>query len=109
MVDVSKVDAIVKHIDEIPDARSDTPTDVEQRIAAQVSPMVQDGACVQLGIGGVPDIIAGELKDRKDLGVHTEPLSDGIASLIACGAVTNRRKTTDPGKSMRSAYLRPDR
>jgi itaconate CoA-transferase len=62
--------------------------------------MIQDGACVQFGVGGVPNIIAGALNDRKDLGVHTELLSDGIASLIACGAVTNRRKATDRGKSV---------
>jgi itaconate CoA-transferase len=100
MVHVSRVDAIVEHTDEIPLAQDKNPSDIDQRIAAQVLPMVQDGACVQFGIGGVPNIIAGALKDRKDLGVHTELLSDGIASLIACGAVTNRRKTTDPGKSV---------
>jgi itaconate CoA-transferase len=100
MVHISQVDAIVEHISEIPLATGKSPTDVDERIAAQVLPMIQDGACVQFGVGGVPDIVAGALKDRKDLGVHTELLSDGIASLIACGAVTNRRKNTDPGKSI---------
>ena len=100
MVHVSRVAAIVEHTDEIPDAEGKNPTEVDQRIAARVLPMVHDGACVQFGVGGVPNIIAGALKDRKELGVHTELLSDGIASLIACGAVTNCRKTTDPGKSI---------
>ena len=100
IVHVSRVDAIVEHTDEVPTAESKSPTDIDQRIAALVLPMVHDGACVQFGVGGVPNIIAGALKDHKDLGVHTELLSDGIASLIACGAVTNRRKTTDPGKSI---------
>ena len=62
--------------------------------------MEHDGACVQFGVGTVPNIIAAALTDRKDLGVHTELLSDGLASLIECGAVTNRRKTTDPGKNV---------
>jgi itaconate CoA-transferase len=100
IVHVSQVDAIVENTSEVANIGGKTSTDVDQRIAAQVLPMVRDGACVQFGIGGVPDMIAGALKDRKDLGVHTELLSDGIASLIACGAVTNRRKTTDPGKSI---------
>jgi itaconate CoA-transferase len=99
-VHVSQVDAIVEHTSELPLAEGKDPTDVDQLIAAHVLPMVQDGACVQFGVGGVPNVIAGALKDRKDLGVHTELLSDGLASLIACGAVTNRRKATDPGKSV---------
>jgi itaconate CoA-transferase len=100
MVHVSQVDAIVEHTSEVPLAEGKDATDVDQRIAAHVLPMVQDGACVQFGVGGVPNVIAGALKDHKDLGVHTELLSDGIASLIVGGAVTNRRKTTDPGKSV---------
>jgi itaconate CoA-transferase len=100
IVHVSNVDGIVEHANQVPDAASKGSNDIDQRIAAQVLPMIEDGACVQFGVGGVPNVIAGALKDRKDLGVHTELLSDGIASLIACGAVTNRRKTTDRGKSI---------
>jgi itaconate CoA-transferase len=100
IVHVSQVSAIVEHASDMPLAESKESTDIDRRIAAHVLPMVRDGACVQFGVGGVPNIIAGALRDRKDLGVHTELLSDGIASLIECGAVTNRRKTTDPGKSI---------
>jgi itaconate CoA-transferase len=57
-------------------------------------------ACVQFGVGGVPGIIVGALRDRKNFGGHTGLLSDGIASLIECGAITNRQKTADPGKSV---------
>jgi itaconate CoA-transferase len=99
-VHVSQVSAIVENTSEIDIFASKAPTDTDRQIAAHVLPMIQDGACVQFGVGGVPNIIAGELTDRKDLGVHTELLSDGIASLIACGAVTNRRKTIDRGKSI---------
>jgi itaconate CoA-transferase len=100
LVHVSQVSAIVEKTSEIPIAASKTATDTDRQIAARVLPMIQDGACVQFGVGGVPNIIAGELTSRKDLGVHTELLSDGIASLIASGAVTNRRKTIDRGKSI---------
>ena len=99
-VHVSQVAAIVENASELPVAAGKQPTDTDRQIAAHVLPMVRDGACVQFGVGAVPNIIAAALTDRKDLGVHTELLSDGIASLIACGAVTNRRKGTDPGKSI---------
>ena len=100
MVHVSQVAAVVEHASELPLVAGKAPDDVDRKIAGYVLPMVHDGACVQFGVGAVPNIIAAALTDRKDLGVHTELLSDGIASLIECGAVTNRRKTTDPGKNV---------
>jgi itaconate CoA-transferase len=100
MVHVSQVAAVVEHASELPLVAGKAPDDVDQKIAGYVLPMIHDGACVQFGVGAVPNIIAAALTDRKDLGVHTELLSDGIASLIKCGAVTNRRKTTDPGKNV---------
>jgi itaconate CoA-transferase len=100
LVHVSQVSAIVENISEIDIYPGKATTDTDRQIAAHVLPMIQDGACVQFGVGGVPNIIAGELTNRKDFGVHTELLSDGIAGLIACGAVTNRRKTIDRGKSV---------
>ena len=100
LVHVSQVTAIVENASEIPAYGGKAPTDTDRQIAARVMPMIQDGACVQFGVGGVPNIIAGSLSDRKDLGVHTELISDGIANLIASGAVTNRRKSIDRGKSV---------
>jgi itaconate CoA-transferase len=100
LVHVSQVTAIVENTSEIPVYGGKTPTDTDRQIAAHVMPIIQDGACVQFGVGGVPNIIAGQLTDRKDLGVHTELLSDGIVSLITSGAVTNRRKSIDRGKSV---------
>lgn len=100
MVHVSQVAAIVENESDLPLVAGKPATDIDRQIAARVLPMIQDGACVQFGVGGVPNIIAAALTDRKDLGVHTELLSDGVASLIACGAVSNRKKATDPGKSI---------
>ena len=100
LVHVSQVAAIVENTSDIPVYGGKAATDVDWQIAARVVPMIHDGACVQFGVGGVPNIIAGQLTDRKDLGVHTELLSDGIVSLIASGAVTNRRKSIDRGKSV---------
>jgi len=100
LVHVSRVSAIVENTSEIPIAASKAATDTDRQIAARVLPMIQDGACVQFGVGAVPNIIAGDLTDRKDLGVHTELLSDGLARLIGSGAVTNLHKSIDRGKTI---------
>jgi itaconate CoA-transferase len=100
IVHISNVDGIVEHASVVPEAEDKDCGEIDQHIANHVLPMVRDGACVQFGVGGVPNVIAAALKDRKDLGVHTELLSDGISSLIASGAVTNRSKCIDQGKSI---------
>jgi itaconate CoA-transferase len=84
-----------------PSRRSAIPAGaVDQQIADIIVPMVPDRACVQFGVGGVPNRVASKLAGHKDLGVHSELLSDGIADLVACGAVSNRFKRTNPGKTV---------
>lgn len=77
-------------------------TEVEARIGELVAGLVQDGATLQMGIGAIPDAALARLKDKHDLGVHTEMFSDGVVDLVECGAVTNRRKKVDPGKIVTS-------
>jgi acyl-CoA hydrolase len=67
-------------------------TDVDRAIAALVAERIPDGATLQIGIGAVPDAVAGLLAERRDLGVHTEFFSDGLRRLVECGAVTGARK-----------------
>ena len=64
----------------------------DHRIAEFIAPEIQDRDCLQLGIGRLPNAILAMLKDRKDLGVHTELMSDGVMDLVECGAVTGRFK-----------------
>jgi acyl-CoA hydrolase len=78
------------------------PSEVEERIAEHVSPLVDDGACLQLGIGGIPNAVLARLANRRDLGIHTEMFSDGVVQLIESGAVTNTRKTIHPGRTITS-------
>lgn len=78
------------------------PSEVEERIAEHVSPLVADGACLQLGIGGIPNAVLARLAHRRDLGIHTEMFSDGVVQLIESGAVTNTRKTIHPGRTITS-------
>ncbi|UYN94695.1 MAG: acetyl-CoA hydrolase/transferase family protein [Enhydrobacter sp.] len=100
LLHVSDVHAIVEGSADVPTLANPKAGPDDEAIAAIILPMVPDRACVQFGIGGVPNIVASRLTDHKDLGVHTELLSDGIAELIACGAVSNRFKTTNPGKTV---------
>jgi len=70
---------------------------VEQRIAAQAAQFIGDGCALETGIGAIPDAILSALRDRRDLGVHSGLMGDSIVELIEAGALTNARKTVNPG------------
>lgn len=70
----------------------------DQAIGAYISELVEDGATLQLGIGGIPNAVAQCLIHKKDLGIHTEMLTDGMVDLVQAGVITNRKKTIHPGK-----------
>jgi acyl-CoA hydrolase len=73
-------------------------SDVDRRIAALVAERIPDGATIQAGIGSIPNALLGALLDHRDLGVHTELLSDPMIQLIETGVVTGTRKAVAPGK-----------
>jgi 4-hydroxybutyrate CoA-transferase len=79
-----------------------TPTPVESRIGEIVADLIPDRACLQMGIGGIPDAVLCRLKGKRDLGIHTEMFSDGLVDLVASGAITNRFKTIHPGRIVAS-------
>ena len=70
----------------------------EQAIGAHVADLIDDGSCLQMGIGAIPDAALACLGDRRDLGVHTEMFSDGVLDLVESGAITNARKKIAPGR-----------
>jgi 4-hydroxybutyrate CoA-transferase len=87
VVDVSKnPDAHVPTIEKAP------LTEAEQKIGSILAEMIPDEATLQVGIGGIPNAVLAALKHHKDLGIHSEMISDGVMDLIKCGAVTNRKK-----------------
>jgi 4-hydroxybutyrate CoA-transferase len=71
---------------------------IEQAIGANIAALVPDGACLQLGIGAIPDAVLNMLGDKKDLGVHSEMVSDGAMVLVEKGVINGARKTLHPGK-----------
>jgi itaconate CoA-transferase len=97
---VSDVSAIVEnHVPllEVP-ARGAT---VEDKIIGRtIAGLVPNGACLQMGVGALPNLVCAELKNHNDLGIHTEALNPGLVDLVRSGVVTNRRKAIDRGKSV---------
>jgi len=73
-------------------------TDVEREIGRHCAGLIEDGATLQLGIGALPDAVLLSLKDKKDLGIHSEMFSDGVVELVEAGVITNAKKTLHPGK-----------
>ena len=99
-IHVSQVDAIVEHdapLPELPPVKLD---EVSLTIGNLIAEQIPDGACIQLGIGAIPDATGMALKTKHDLGIHTEMFTDSMVELIACGAVNNSKKQIHPGKSV---------
>ena len=69
-----------------------------ERLAGYVADLIPDGATMQMGIGAIPDAVLKFLFHKKDLGVHSELISDGVIDLVEAGVLTNARKTLHPGK-----------
>jgi len=102
---VSKVTAIVetsRPLLELPPVPVD---DVQHRIAQNVAPLIPDGATLQLGIGGIPNAVLEALRDRNDLGVHSEMCPDGVVPLMEAGVITGDRKTLHRGKAVAGFVL----
>jgi acyl-CoA hydrolase len=79
--------------------------DVCREIGRNVASLIPDGATLQMGIGRIPDATLAALTDHRDLGIHTEMLSDGVMHLAEAGIVTGRRKTFLPGKIVTSFVM----
>lgn len=93
-IHVRDVDFIVEAETEIPTVESREASELDQKIAAHIFPYLYDGITLQLGIGGMPNAL-GQLiaqSDLKDLGMHTELMSDGYLALYEAGKITNKKK-----------------
>ena len=82
--------------------------DVERRIGQYVAELVPDGATIQMGIGSIPAAVAGELRGKRDLGIHTEMFTEAVLDLVEVGAVTGAAKEINRGKIV-SAFLMDSR
>ena len=97
-IHVSELDAIVEVSRPLCEIKENIITDLHKSIGAHVSSLIEDGSVLQLGIGGIPDAVLPNLLDRRDLGVHTELLSDNAIPLIEAGVINGQRKNFKPRK-----------
>jgi acyl-CoA hydrolase len=99
---LARIQAFVATHRPLVEHRAEPETPVEARIGELVAALVEDGATLQLGIGGIPDAVLARLHDRRDLGIHTEMFSDRVVDLVESGAVTNRLKGVGAGRIVTS-------
>jgi len=97
-VHISDIDVLVDSSRPLPEMKRQEITETHTAIARNVASLIEDGAVLQTGIGGIPDAVLPLLKDRKDLGVHSELVSDGVVPLIEAGVITGERKNFKPRK-----------
>ncbi len=95
---ISKISAIVETSHPLSELQSHPFSPLHRRIAENVASLVPNGATLQIGIGGIPDAVLSCLRDRKDLGIHSEMCTDGMIPLIEAGVITGERKTIHRGK-----------
>ena len=97
-IDVEDIDFIVEHDAPLIELQPPKIGDIERAIGENCAKLIKDGDTLQLGIGAIPDAVLMFLKDKKDLGIHSEMFSDGVVDLVNAGVITNAKKTLHPGK-----------
>ncbi|MDR0827074.1 MAG: hypothetical protein LBN33_04225 [Desulfovibrio sp.] len=97
-IDAGEIDIFVNSRDPILELTPATIGAVESAIGRHIAGLIKDGDCLQLGIGAIPDAVLSSLVDQKDLGIHSEMISDGVMHLVEKGVINCTRKNLHPGK-----------
>ncbi len=97
-ISADRIDVMVDHDAPLPEVHADPPDEIAERIARHIARFIDNGSTIQMGIGTIPNAIIRHLKDKTDLGVHSEMISDGVVELWEAGVITNKKKTLHPGK-----------
>jgi acyl-CoA hydrolase len=105
LIHVSDIDYAVEVHDPIHEAKPEAISDVEAQIGRHCADLIEDGACLQMGIGGIPNAVLKALVNHKNLGIHTEMFSDGIIDLVERGVLTGANKRVHPGKIVSSFIM----
>jgi 4-hydroxybutyrate CoA-transferase len=99
-IHISEVHGLCESELPIVELPSGEPGETDEVISGMITELIPDGATIQLGIGAIPNAIGRNLRQKKDLGIHSEMFTEAFIDLIECGAVTNVRKKLNPGKSV---------
>ena len=103
-IHVSEIDVIVESEQPIIELQPPKIGPVEEAIGKHIAGLVEDGSCLQLGIGGIPDAVLLFLHEKNDLGIHSEMFSEGVVDLYNEGVITNRNKAINRDK-MAATFL----
>ncbi len=101
-IHANDIDFFVPHDELLTVCAAPPPSPIETQIGKHVAGLVEDGATLQMGIGGIPNAVLAALENRNDLGIHTEMFSDGILPLLERGVITNQAKGFHRGKIISS-------
>ena len=99
-IHIDEIDYAIEVDEPLPEPNCKPSSAIELAIGQNVATLIDDGACLQVGIGSIPNAVLQALKSRRHLGVHSEMWSDGILDLIQAGAVDNSKKSVHAGKSV---------
>ena len=101
-VHISEVEALCENHVNLPDYPRPKLDEVSKQIASFIAEEIPDESVIQFGIGAIPDAVGQALLEKKDLGIHTEMLTESMVELIEAGAVTNEKKTLHRGQTVTS-------
>lgn len=105
-IHVSKIHSLVWHEQDLPEVNyAEKVSEAIVQIGKNVASLVEDGSTLQMGIGSIPDQVLQNLKNHRNLGLHTEMLSDGVIPLIKSGVINNSMKKLNRGKSVTSFMI----
>lgn len=104
-VHLSRIDYLVESEQPVLESVAQEPDEVALQIGYHISRLVENGSCLQMGIGTIPSTVLRFIADKRDLGIHTEMFSDALIPLLEGGNITNRLKKICPGKTVTSFVM----
>lgn len=104
LIHITEIDHIIEVNHPLIEVKPVVPGELEMKIGDYCASLIKDGDTLQLGIGAIPDAVLSKLKDRKNLGIHTEMFTDGVMDLIESGVINGKSKTLHPEKVV-SAFV----
>lgn len=98
LIHISNLNSFVEVDSPLPQYGKSSPSEAEVQIGKYIAEMIEDGSTLQMGIGAIPDAALSQLIHHRDLGIHSEMISDGIVDLVKRGVINGKNKRTHPGK-----------
>lgn len=105
VIHISKIAALVRGDEPLVEVPTPIPTETDTKIGNYIAAEIPDGACLQIGVGGIPNAVINALQNHRHLGLHTEAITDGVLPLIEKGIIDNSQKHILRGKSVGSLVL----